>query len=76
MKPVPFFDQETLILPCVASREEFLNKPVSIAEFAGGRCVNLFETDNGDLLCQAIVKPYREVADFIQGPRHEQRTAA
>lgn len=65
---IPFFDQNIKIVPHTASDYERLDKPVSIADFAGERCVRLYKKDNGELLCQVVVRPYQQVDEFIEGP--------
>lgn len=63
MKMIPFFVDEIVIIPHTVSPEakELLSRPVSIAEFANGEPVSLYELDNGDLRC---VKG----SQFIEGP--------
>lgn len=68
MEALLFFDQDIRIKPHTATKANRLDKPISIAKFAGQRCVRLYRKENGDLLCQAVVRPYRDADEFIEGP--------
>ena len=64
LKTVPFFSDELTLFPNTAHRAEYLNRPVSIREFAGGLRVRLQQDENtGEYVVQAAGG-----ALFMEGP--------
>tara|TARA_B100002049_G_scaffold93692_1_gene69264 strand:- start:183 stop:398 length:216 start_codon:yes stop_codon:yes gene_type:complete len=69
MKPIKFFTDDIEIVPHSATDAAHLNRRVSINEFAQGHPVALYETDDGELLCQR--RPFgkhEQCPAFIEGP--------
>lgn len=62
MKSIPFFSDKIKIEVTSATSAAWLDKQVTIAEFAGPLRVSLYEMDNGELM----VKRYPDNS-FIQG---------
>ena len=63
---IPFFDPNITIKPHTASKAKWIDKPVSIKQFAKGRPCSLESIDGGiELIVRVGNHP---TIDFIQGP--------
>lgn len=66
VQPIQFFDDLIAIVPHSASREEYIGRPVTLAEFSPGR-VRLYEVaETGELLAERADGS----GDFIEGPEY------
>lgn len=64
MKAIPFFLDTIAIVPHTATHGPWLDKPITVAEFAHGRPVSLYEHEDGELECR------RKDGAFIRGPEY------
>lgn len=68
MRSIPFFTTDIKIKVHSATREEHVNRIMTIEEFANGAPVSLYELENGDLFCVVPNKRLPGPDRFIEGP--------
>lgn len=62
LTPVLFFTDDIVIEVLSCTRDDHINRQLSLREFADGQTLSLFTVDDGDFYCT------RGDGAFIQGP--------